>query len=423
MQVRHLPRPAFAVHAADGVMVGYAAAGADDCFHGRRLDHLPLLEFSAGRDNAGEAVVGRGTIGIDMREAAAQLRTFTQRLAQCLTDLVPHMGIEGRPLVPGDGGFKRVTQEAEAVRHARIDANERIAPGTDRALAAGCLAGTIVDADGIIGNLATAGPRNLDRLANERTLRHIGGFETNDQQRLAAIEPGTLLCLSRIQQPQIGRPELRLHHLPGRIGRGHPVVKHHPGRCPIDGPFLQPQPALRNDAEDSFRAHYQAIGARPRATAGETPGLPPAAGREHPNALDEVVDVCVVGRVVAAGTGGHPAAHRRPREALRKVPQRETLRPQPVFQIRSEHACLDARSARRLIYFQYTMKMIEIDGDRAVCSFRHAHTPDNGRRPAIGDRGIAFAVTPGEGCFEFHIIARVRHRVRRRCEFTAQTRE
>ena len=55
------------------------------------------------------------------------------------------------------------------------------------------------------------------------------------------------------------------------------------------------------------------LGPAPRA--GQPAGLPPALRGEHPHRLDEVVDVGVVGGVVAAGAGGDPAAERREAEA------------------------------------------------------------------------------------------------------------
>ena len=106
--------------------------------------------------------------------------------------------------------------------------------------------------------------------------------------------------------------------------------------------LLQPQPALADDAEDPFRADDHAIGARAGAAAGQSPRLPPAARRQHARALDEVVDVGVVGRIVAAGAGRDPAANRRPGEALGKVAQCQAVGAQRIFEIRTEDPGLDS---------------------------------------------------------------------------------
>jgi len=66
-------------------------------------------------------------------------------------------------------------------------------------------------------------------------------------------------------------------------------------------------------------------------------------GRDRTDRFDEVVDVRMERGVVAAGTRREPSAERRELERLREVPQRQTVRPQLVFERRPVHACLDAR--------------------------------------------------------------------------------
>ena len=79
--------------------------------------------------------------------------------------------------------------------------------------------------------------------------------------------------------------------------------------------------------------------------AGQAPALPDPTRRYGPNRLDEVVDVGVQGRVVAARSRREPAAERRELERLREVPQRQPVRAQLIFERGSVDARLNARRA------------------------------------------------------------------------------
>ena len=109
---------------------------------------------------------------------------------------------------------------------------------------------------------------------------------------------------------------------------------------------LQAHPRLGDDAEDALRADEQAIGARAGAGAGQAPRLDDAARRDHAQAFDEVVDVGVERREMAAGAGRDPAAERRVLEALREVPERRGVRAERVLERGTEDAALDPRRPR-----------------------------------------------------------------------------
>ena len=102
----------------------------------------------------------------------------------------------------------------------------------------------------------------------------------------------------------------------------------HSGRGPEAGTGLHPHPGLRDDAEDPLAADHHAVGTGPRPAARQPARLPPSLRRQHAHRLDEVVDVGVVGGVVAAGPGGDPPAEGRPLEALGEVPEREAVGPE-----------------------------------------------------------------------------------------------
>ena len=90
---------------------------------------------------------------------------------------------------------------------------------------------------------------------------------------------------------------------------------------------LHAHPRLGDDAEDALGADEQPVGARPGAGAGQAPRLHRAGGRHDAQAFDEIVDMRVEGREVAARARRDPAAEGRVLEALREVPQRHAVRP------------------------------------------------------------------------------------------------
>ena len=162
------------------------------------------------------------------------------------------------------------------------------------------------------------------------------------------------------------------------VGNTMPAVARNVGRRWIA------HPRLGDDAEDPLAADHQAVGAGPGARAREPAALPPALRREHPHRLDEVVDVGVVRRVVAARAGGDPAAERREAEALREVAQREAVRPQLVLERRPVDAGLDARGAGGRVDLEHAVEAVHGDGDDGV-GVRRVDAPDHRRAGAERD--------------------------------------
>ena len=124
-------------------------------------------------------------------------------------------------------------------------------------------------------------------------LGRVGGFEADDQQRRAILDPGALPRLHWIEQAQIGGPELGLDDLPHRLRTRSPTVERDARGGAERRPLLQAQPALADDAQDAFRADYHPIRAWSRAAARQAAGFPPAPRRQQARALHEVVDVGV----------------------------------------------------------------------------------------------------------------------------------
>ena len=86
----------------------------------------------------------------------------------------------------------------------------------DRAFAARRRARAVDDADLLVVDATAGRPRQRDRFDDVGPLRHLGRLEADDHQRLRAVEPGRPLRLLRVEQAEVRRPELGLHHLRGR---------------------------------------------------------------------------------------------------------------------------------------------------------------------------------------------------------------
>ena len=137
-------------------------------------------------------------------------------------------------------------------------------------------------------------------------------------------------------------------------------------------PILDAHPRLGDDPERPFAAEHHAVRAWAGAAPRQPPRLPPPARSEHARRLNEVIDVGVIGGVVAAGARRDPAAERGAREALREVTQRVAMRPKLVFQVRAEHAGLDARSTRNTIDLQHLVEPIHVDRNHRSAVLRAA---------------------------------------------------
>ena len=99
-------------------------------------------------------------------------------------------------------------------------------------------------------------------------------------------------------------------------------------------PLAHPDPGVDDHAEDPLRADQHPVRAGAGARARQPPALPLAVQGHRPHRLDQVVDVGVEGREVAAGAGRDPAAQRRVLERLREVAQGEAV----LAQLLLEHA-------------------------------------------------------------------------------------
>ena len=71
---------------------------------------------------------------------------------------------------------------------------------------------------------AAAGPGDLDRLDDVVALAQFGRLERDDHQGLGAVQAGRPLGLGRIEDPEVGRPQLGLHDVAHGVVPGGPVA-------------------------------------------------------------------------------------------------------------------------------------------------------------------------------------------------------
>ncbi len=304
------------------------------------------------------------------------------------------------------GGLEGAADRADAGRDAAAAGDESVAPGADGAFAAGRPA-LLVDGDFVLVDRRAGVAADGDGLAQRPLLRHVARLEGDDQERRLAVEAGAALRQLRVEDAQVRGPELGLDDVAGGFVAGLPGAEAKRRRGAELGAGLDAHPGLGDDAEDALAADDEAVGAGAGAAAGQPPRLPPALRRQHARRLDEVVDVGVVGGVVAAGARRDPAAECRHREALGEMAQRVAAGPQLVFEVGAVDAGLDAGRARCLVDLKHAVEVVHVDGHDGFVAFGRRHAVDDGRAAAVGDGRVAPGRAPVEHGFELGLGARV----------------
>ena len=225
-----------------------------------------------------KGVIGRRAVGVDVREAA--VASCRRRRSPSATAAVASRTAASnvRPAVPRDRRLEGAADQAE-----------RRAPMPPAA------------ADERVGQAPTAPPRPVALPASSiatsrrrcRRRRHAplrracsmawrcdssADSNADDQHRLGAVEAGAVRASGRIEEAQVGRPQLGLGDLAGRLVARPPRRRRDAGGGPERGPGLHAHPRLADNAEDPLAADDQAVRVRPRARAGQAARLPPARG-------------------------------------------------------------------------------------------------------------------------------------------------
>ena len=102
----------------------------------------------------------------------------------------------------------------------------------------------------------------------------------------------------------------------------------------------------------------------------------------------------LIGGVVAAGTGGNPAAQGGKLEALREVAQGVAVGPKLLLQGGAVYAGLDSGGPGYVVYLQHLVQPTQVDRYDAVVSFGRLHAADHGTTAAVGDNSVAPSGAP-----------------------------
>ena len=169
-------------------------------------------------------------------------------------------------------------------------------------------------------------PQQLERRRHRALDVVVGRLEPEHEQRVRAVAGAGHLGLAGVDQAAVRRVQPGLRQRPDRLRPGRELGEPDRGRGATGRARADPHPRLGDHPERAFRADQHPVGRDAGAGAGQPARLPHAARRHRPHRLDEVVDVGVERREVAAGAGRDPAAERRELKRLREVAERQPVR-------------------------------------------------------------------------------------------------
>ena len=220
--------------------------------------------------------------------------------------------------------------------------------------------------------------------------RVVGRTRSQDQQALGTIVDAVDARLVIVDDAQVRGVEAGLADRAHRLGGGEEVGEAEHGAAAKARPVLQPHPGLGDHAERTFRADDHAVGAGAGAGAGQPARLHDAGRRRRAQAFDEIVDMRVERREVAARAGGDPAAQGRELEALRVVADGEAVRPSAAS---SAGPWMPAwmRAARLVaVDLEHAIEAAQVEADDAGIEVADV------RLDAADDRGAAAKGDDGE---------------------------
>ena len=266
-----------AVVAADGVVVGDRAAGLDQRLGDGGLDLVPLLDLAAAHRRRQDGEVGRGAVGVDVGEAAADagragaLGRHAADLGDRLARRLHHRRVELLEAVPGDRRLEGLREHAagdEGVAQVRRQ-QKRPAPGADR----------VVTVAGRAARTSSPASPPWSRAIAERQVhrgvdRVVGGLEAEDQQVRAAVAGAGQLRLGGVEQAAVGGMQAGLGDLADRPRGRDGSRRTRPRRGLELGPRAHPHPGLGDHAEDPLGADQHPVRARARRPSPAAAGSP-----------------------------------------------------------------------------------------------------------------------------------------------------
>ena len=248
--------------------------------------------------------------------------------------------------------------------------------------------------------------RDLDRDPHRVVDRVVGGLEAEDHQvRLAGAGAGGP-GLERVEQPAVGRVEPRLGDLADRACRGEEVVELDPAGGLEGGPRPDPDPGLGDRAEDSLGADQRPVRRGARARPGQPPALPGSPRGDRPHRLDQVVDVGVEGREVAAGPGRDPAAEGRVLERLREVAQGQAVLAELVLEHGARRPGLDPRRQRLGVDLEHAVEPAQVEADERPLPEPALDPADDAGPAAERDHRRALRLAPAHHDLDLGLVAR-----------------
>ena len=213
-----------------------------------------------------------------------------------------------------------------------------------------------------LGDAAMIGA-TFERAFHPGVERMVARLESQHHDRDGAVAGAGVVGLPRVEDPAVRGIETGLRDRADGLRRREEACEFDAAARAKTRLRLQPHPGLRDDPENAFGADEHPVRARPRARSGQASRLDHAVRRHDAQAFDEIVDMGIEAREMAAGPRRDPAAERRIFEALRKVAQRQAVRLQLGFERRPERAALDPGRARDRVDLQHLAEMAQIDGD------------------------------------------------------------
>ena len=186
------------------------------------------------------------------------------------------------------------------------------------------------------------------------------------------------------------------------------------------GPRAHPHPGLGDHAQGPLGAEQRPVGRGAGARARQPPAPPQPARRDRPHRLDQVVDVRVESREVAAGPGRDPAAQRRVLERLREVTQGQPVLAQLLLQPRPGRPGLDPRRQRLRVDLQHPVEPPQVEGHERPLPQPPLDPADHARPAAKGNDCGPLRLAPAQHRLDLGLVPRQRHQIRRIRKFPPQ---
>ena len=250
--------------------------------------------------------------------------------------------------------------------------------------------------------------------------RVVGGLEAEDEEVRVAGAGAGRAGLERVEQAAVRGVEPGLRDLAHGPRGGEEVAELDPARGLEGRSRPDPDPGLGDRPEDALGADQRPVRRGPGARARQPAALPGAARGDRPHRLDQVVDVGVEGREVAAGPGRDPAAEGRVLERLREVAEREAVLAELVLEARAGRPGLDPRRQRLGVDLEHAVEAAQVEADERPLAEATLDPADDAGPAAERDHRRALGLAPAHHDLDLRLVARPGDEVGRVLELAAK---